>query len=53
MPPKEQIFHRNPEVKIPPGEITIDGVTVSLEEQELWKQFYGNGTEMIINRAGR
>ena len=29
------------------------GITVTLEGQELWEEFYKRGTEMIVNRAGR
>ena len=30
-----------------------NGISVTLEGQELWDEFYKRGTEMIVNRAGR
>ena len=29
------------------------GISITVEEQELWEEFYKRGTEMIVNRAGR
>ncbi|XP_002733999.2 uncharacterized protein LOC100313748 [Saccoglossus kowalevskii] len=36
-----------------PISITHDGVTVSLDEPDLWREFHKHGTEMILNRTGR
>jgi len=30
-----------------------DQITVTLEHQSLWQEFFCRGTEMIVNRAGR
>lgn len=32
---------------------SLPGVSLSLENQELWKEFSAVGTEMIITKAGR
>lgn len=44
-----------PETAPPPPEAlhSLPGVSLSLENQELWKEFSAVGTEMIITKAGR
>lgn len=44
-----------PETAPPPPEAlhSLPGVNLSLENQELWKEFSAVGTEMIITKAGR
>uniref|UniRef100_A0A8C6RRB3 T-box transcription factor TBX6 n=1 Tax=Nannospalax galili TaxID=1026970 RepID=A0A8C6RRB3_NANGA len=44
-----------PEAAPPPPEAlhSLPGVSLSLENQELWKEFSAVGTEMIITKAGR
>ena len=34
-------------------EMTSSGISVTVEGQDLWEEFYKRGTEMIVNRAGR
>ncbi len=36
-----------------PAVLTFKGVTVSLESNSVWKQFYSCGTEMILTKQGR
>lgn len=33
--------------------IPLPGVSAKLENKELWRQFHGIGTEMIITKTGR
>lgn len=42
-----------PPASAPEGLHSLPGVSVSLENQELWKEFNSVGTEMIITKAGR
>ena len=37
----------------PEGLHSLPGVSLSLENRELWKEFNSVGTEMIITKAGR
>uniref|UniRef100_A0A3Q0R6A0 T-box domain-containing protein n=1 Tax=Amphilophus citrinellus TaxID=61819 RepID=A0A3Q0R6A0_AMPCI len=44
----------NPDVeKDFPAVLTFKGVSVSLENNNVWKQFYSCGTEMILTKQGR
>ncbi|KAF7656799.1 hypothetical protein LDENG_00035930 [Lucifuga dentata] len=36
-----------------PSVLTFKGVTVTLENNSVWKQFYSCGTEMILTKQGR
>ncbi|XP_008283703.1 MAX gene-associated protein, partial [Stegastes partitus] len=36
-----------------PPVLTFKGVSVTLENNSVWKQFYGCGTEMILTKPGR
>lgn len=36
-----------------PATLTFQGVSVTLENNSLWKQFYEHGTEMILTKQGR
>uniref|UniRef100_A0A8C3G5P7 T-box domain-containing protein n=1 Tax=Cyclopterus lumpus TaxID=8103 RepID=A0A8C3G5P7_CYCLU len=36
-----------------PAVLTFKGVSVTLENNSVWKQFYGCGTEMILTKPGR
>lgn len=36
-----------------PAVLTFKGVSVTLENNNVWKQFYGCGTEMILTKQGR
>uniref|UniRef100_A0AC11BUC8 T-box transcription factor 6 n=1 Tax=Ovis aries TaxID=9940 RepID=A0AC11BUC8_SHEEP len=42
-----------PPASAPEGLHSLPGVSLSLENQELWKEFNSVGTEMIITKAGR
>ncbi|XP_028296033.1 MAX gene-associated protein isoform X2 [Gouania willdenowi] len=36
-----------------PSTLTINGVSVTLENESVWKQFYSCGTEMVLTKGGR
>uniref|UniRef100_A0A3P8TH85 T-box domain-containing protein n=1 Tax=Amphiprion percula TaxID=161767 RepID=A0A3P8TH85_AMPPE len=36
-----------------PAVLTFKGISVTLENNSVWKQFYGCGTEMILTKPGR
>ncbi|XP_058469445.1 MAX gene-associated protein isoform X2 [Solea solea] len=36
-----------------PASLTLNGVTVTLENNSVWKQFHSCGTEMILTKQGR
>lgn len=38
---------------IMPPRVTLPGVEMTLQNDELWKQFHQIGTEMIITKSGR
>lgn len=42
-----------PPPSAPEGLHSLPGVSLSLENRELWKEFNSVGTEMIITKAGR
>ncbi|XP_029902719.1 MAX gene-associated protein isoform X2 [Myripristis murdjan] len=44
----------NPELeKSFPAQLTFRGVSVTLENNSVWKQFHSRGTEMILTKQGR
>lgn len=36
-----------------PPQMTLPGIELNLQNDELWKQFHQIGTEMIITKSGR
>lgn len=38
---------------IMPPRVSLPGVEMTLQNDELWKQFHQIGTEMIITKSGR
>jgi len=38
---------------IMPPRVTLPGVEMTLQNDDLWKQFHQIGTEMIITKSGR
>uniref|UniRef100_A0A665WX42 T-box domain-containing protein n=1 Tax=Echeneis naucrates TaxID=173247 RepID=A0A665WX42_ECHNA len=50
--PSAPFGHLDPEKDFSPT-LTLNGVTVTLENNSVWKQFHSYGTEMILTKQGR
>nr|KAF6283854.1 T-box transcription factor 6 [Pipistrellus kuhlii] len=53
LPPLPPALGAEPSPPAPEALHSLPGVSLSLENQELWKEFNSVGTEMIITKAGR
>nr|KAF6491206.1 T-box transcription factor 6 [Molossus molossus] len=53
LPPLPPALGTEPSPPAPEALHSLPGVSLSLENQELWKEFNSVGTEMIITKAGR
>ncbi|MBW02876.1 T-box transcription factor TBX6, partial [Eschrichtius robustus] len=53
LPPLPPTLGTEPPPPAPEGLHPLPGVSLSLENRELWKEFNSVGTEMIITKAGR
>lgn len=52
-PPLPPALGTEPAPPAPEALHSLPGVSLSLENRELWKEFNSVGTEMIITKAGR
>ncbi|XP_006896612.1 PREDICTED: T-box transcription factor TBX6 [Elephantulus edwardii] len=53
LPPLPPVLGTEPAPPAPEALHSLPGVSLSLENRELWKEFNSVGTEMIITKAGR